>query len=418
MLGDELTVKGAPEVVLAACQGVGSDIEETVRQLAAEGLRVITVARRQLTAEQVRLIADDEDAIDELAGSELTLAGFLGISDTPRAEAPALLAALVERDIGVRLITGDHPITARAIAREMGLPVTADEVISGAEWDALSRKDQERVVTERVIFARMSPENKVQIVQTLERVGKVCAMVGDGSNDAAAIRAATVGIGVVSGGSDPASVAADVVLVDARIEALLNAIEEGRELWRRVQAAVSVLLGGNAGEVAFAIIGSAITGNSPLNTRQLLLVNIFTDALPAAALAVSKPSGPVAARRTRPRSAGTVAGGRHSRGYHRGGSNRGVGDGRGHRPSATGVHGGAGRPGIGTAGSDTARFTDPAGRVDRRRVTGRDGDPDQHPRRQPAAWLHASRPARLGAGAGLSRGCDGRGRRCDPRIRR
>ncbi|MGA8329313.1 MAG: HAD-IC family P-type ATPase, partial [Mycobacterium sp.] len=293
VLDDELTVKGAPEVVLAACTGIGPDIEETVRKLAAEGLRVITVARRRLTPEQVRMISEDEDAIEELASSDLTLVGFLGISDTPRAEAPALLAALIEREIGVRLITGDHPITATAIAREMGLPVTTDQVISGAEWDALSRKDQERVVDERVIFARMSPENKVQVVQTLERIGKVCAMVGDGSNDAAAIRAATVGIGVVARGSDSSSIAADVVLVDARIEALLTAIEEGRELWRRVQAAVSVLLGGNAGEVAFAVIGSAITGNSPLNTRQLLLVNIFTDALPAAALAVSKPSGPV-----------------------------------------------------------------------------------------------------------------------------
>jgi magnesium-transporting ATPase (P-type) len=290
---DELTVKGAPEVVLATCQDVGPDIDTTVRQLAAEGLRVIAVARRRLTPQQAKLVTEDEDAIAGLADSELSLVGFLGLSDTPRAEAPALLAALAEREIGIRLITGDHPITATAIARELGMSVAADQVISGAEWDALSRKDQERVVTERVIFARMAPENKVQIVQTLERVGKVCAMVGDGSNDAAAIRAATVGIGVVSGGSDPASIAADVVLVDARIEALLNAIEEGRELWRRVQSAVSVLLGGNAGEVAFAVIGSAITGVSPLNTRQLLLVNIFTDALPAAALAVSKPSGPV-----------------------------------------------------------------------------------------------------------------------------
>jgi cation-transporting ATPase I len=291
--GNQLTVKGAPEVVLAASKGVGPDIEETVRRLAAEGLRVIAVARRQLTAQQTQLVAKDEDAIADLAGGGLSLAGFLGLSDTPRAEAPALLAALAEREIGIRLITGDHPITATAIAREMGMSVAADQVISGAEWDALSRKDQERVVTERVIFARMSPENKVQVVQTLERAGKVCAMVGDGANDAAAIRAATVGIGVVARGSDSSSVAADVVLLDARIEALLNAIDEGRELWRRVQAAVSVLLGGNAGEVAFAIIGSAITGDSPLNTRQLLLVNIFTDALPAAALAVSKPSGPV-----------------------------------------------------------------------------------------------------------------------------
>ena len=293
MSGDELTVKGAPEVVLAASNGVGPDIEATVRGLAAEGLRVIAVARRRLTPQQAQLVTEDEDAIADLAGGELSLAGFLGLSDTPRAEAPALLAALTEREIGIRLITGDHPITAAAIARELGMSVTAEQVISGAEWDALSRKDQERVVTERVIFARMSPENKVQVVQTLERAGKVCAMVGDGANDAAAIRAATVGIGVVARGSESSSVAADVVLLDARIEALLNAIDEGRELWRRVQAAVSVLLGGNAGEVAFAIIGAAITGDSPLNTRQLLLVNIFTDALPAAALAVSKPSGPI-----------------------------------------------------------------------------------------------------------------------------
>jgi len=292
VFGDELTVKGAPEVVLAACTGIEPDIDATVRELAAAGLRVITVARRRLTGQQAHLVAADEDAIAELAGGELSLVGFLGLSDTPRAEAPALLAALAEREVGIRLITGDHPITAAAIARELGMSVTADQVISGAEWDALSRKDQERVATERVIFARMSPENKVQVVQTLERAGKVCAMVGDGANDAAAIRAATVGIGVVARGSDSSSVAADVVLLDARIEALLSAIDEGRELWRRVEAAVSVLLGGNAGEVAFAVIGSAITGESPLNTRQLLLVNIFTDALPAAALAVSKPSGP------------------------------------------------------------------------------------------------------------------------------
>src|SRR6185437_14337580 len=137
-------------------------------------------------------------AIADLARGELSLAGFLGLSDTPRAEAPALLAALTERDVGIRLITGDHPIT-------------------GAEWDALSRKDQERVVTERVIFARMSPENKVQVVQTLERAGKVSAMVGDGANDAAAIRVATVGVGVVARGSDSAHTVADVVLTDGRI---------------------------------------------------------------------------------------------------------------------------------------------------------------------------------------------------------
>src|SRR5271166_2781140 len=291
--GRELTVKGAPEVVLAACGDVGSTPEHTVAQLAADGLRVIAVARRRLTPKQAQALQQDPDAIAEFCNDGLALVGFLGLSDTPRAEAAGLLANLRQQGVGVKLITGDHPITAKAIAAELGLSVTAEQVISGSEWDSLSRKDQERVVTERVIFARMTPENKVQVVQTLEAAGALCAMVGDGSNDAAAIRAATVGIGVVAGGSDPAHMAADVVLVDARIEGLVHAIEEGRQLWRRVQAAVSVLLGGNAGEVLFAIIGSAITGTSPLNTRQLLLVNMMTDALPAAALAVSKPSGPV-----------------------------------------------------------------------------------------------------------------------------
>ncbi len=289
--GAELTVKGAPEVVLAACTDAGSSMEDTVHELAAGGLRVIAVARRRLTPKQAQAVQDDEDAIDDLCRDGMSFAGFLGLSDTPRAQASDLLAALAQREVAIRLITGDHPVTATAIARELGLPVTADEVVSGAQWNEMSRKEQERAVGERVIFARMTPENKVQIVQTLERTGRVCAMVGDGSNDAAAIRAATVGVGVVARGSDPASVAADVVLLDARIEALLHAIEEGRELWRRVQAAVSVLLGGNAGEVLFAIIGSAITGSSPLNTRQLLLVNIATDALPAAALAVSPTTG-------------------------------------------------------------------------------------------------------------------------------
>ena len=292
LTGTELTVKGAPEVVLAACgDAARASGESTVAGMAADGLRVIAVAQRRLTANQAQAVKENPDDIAEYCQDGLTLAGFLGLSDTPRAESAGLIASLRSQGVGIKLITGDHPITAKAIAEELGLPVTAEQVISGAEWDSLSRKDQERVVTERVIFARMTPENKVQVVQTLENAGVRTAMVGDGANDAAAIRAATVGIGVVAHGSDPAHLVADVVLVDGRIDALLEAIEEGRQLWRRVQAAVQVLLGGNAGEVLFAVIGSAITGVSPLNTRQLLLVNTMTDALPAAALAVSKPRG-------------------------------------------------------------------------------------------------------------------------------
>ncbi len=291
----ELTVKGAPEVVLSACGDVGKveALDGTVAEMAAGGLRVIAVAKRKLTAKQAQAIKENPDDIAEYCKDGLTLAGFLGLSDTPRPQSADLLSTLLSQGVGIKLITGDHPITARAIAEELGVPVSAGQVITGAEWDSLSRKDQERVVTERIIFARMTPENKIQVVQTLENAGVRTAMVGDGANDAAAIRAATVGIGVVAHGSESAHLVADVVLVDGRIDALLEAIEEGRQLWRRVQAAVSVLLGGNAGEVIFAIIGSAISGTSPLNTRQLLLVNTITDALPAAALAVSKPRGTV-----------------------------------------------------------------------------------------------------------------------------
>ncbi|MGB3893457.1 MAG: HAD-IC family P-type ATPase, partial [Mycolicibacter sinensis] len=252
----------------------------------------LAVARRRLTAAQLRALRDDPDALTELCRSGLTLTGFLGISDTPRAGAPQLLAELAGRGVSIRLITGDHPVTATAIAAELGMPVAADQVITGSEWNALSRKEQERAVADRVIFARMSPENKVQVVQTLERSGRVCAMVGDGANDAAAIRAASVGLGVVARGSDSAHATADIVLTDGRIGALVDAIDEGRRLWRGVQLAVTGLLGGNVGEVIFGVVGTALAGTSPLNNRQLLLMNMLTDALPATAVAVSTPAGP------------------------------------------------------------------------------------------------------------------------------
>ncbi len=296
VLGTELLVKGAPEVVLGACKNADAKVEQQVAEMAAQGLRVIAVAHGKLTAAQAREVREEPEATERLVGSGaagLTLLGFLGLADTPRADAPQLLADLAARGVDIRMITGDHPITATAIAAEMGVTVAPEHVITGSEWNALNRKEQERVVCERVIFARMSPENKVQIVQTLERAGRVTAMVGDGANDAAAIRAATVGLGVVAHGSDSAHATADVVLTDGKIGALVDAIDEGRRLWRGVQLAISGLLGGNAGEVMFSVIGTAITGNSPLNTRQLLLMNTLTDALPATAVAVSTPAGPI-----------------------------------------------------------------------------------------------------------------------------
>ena len=249
--GTELSVKGAPEVLLAACAGGHDAIGPVVGEMAADGLRVIAVARRALSAAQVAAAVEDPDALAELCTAGLQMVGLFGLSDTPRPQAAGVLAALTEQRLGIRLITGDHPMTAMAIAAELGLDVGAAQVITGAQWDALPRRGQERAVADRVVFARMSPENKVQVVQTLERVGLVCAMVGDGANDAAAIRAATVGVGVASRGSDPARLAADVMLLDGRIEALLEALDEGRQ-------AVAPGAGGGRGPVGRQCRGGGV----------------------------------------------------------------------------------------------------------------------------------------------------------------
>ncbi|WP_231639208.1 cation-translocating P-type ATPase [Mycobacterium sp. Marseille-P9652] len=291
LVGTRLTIKGSPEVLASALRRADGPVERRIDEMAADGLRVLAVAERELTAEQAAAAAADPDFLEGLCTSELTPVGLLGLADTLRPKAADVLDELARRDIGVRLITGDHPATAAVIARELGIDVTAEQVVTGSDWEAMSADDRARTAASRQVFARMTPEHKIDVVQTLERAGMVTAMVGDGVNDAAAIRAASVGIGVAARGSDAARTAADVVLLDERIEALLDALDEGRQLWRRVQSAVSMLLGGNLGEVSFALITTVLTGRSVLNARQMLLVNMLTDALPAAALAVSPQIG-------------------------------------------------------------------------------------------------------------------------------
>ncbi|BBY25331.1 haloacid dehalogenase [Mycobacterium stomatepiae] len=290
LAGDTLAVKGGPEIVLSACvEGQDDDLRAEllahVHEMATCGLRVIAVADKTLTDPELEIAADK--GLEPLCRNGLRLLGFLGITDTPRPDARELLLGLAKRDIGVRVITGDHPATARAIAREIGLDVPQDCIITGARWERLSIAERAEVVKTNVIYVRMSPEQKVQIVQQISNSGVVTAMVGDGANDAAAIRAAAVGVGVSSHGSDPARGAADVVLTEGRVGSLLEAIEEGHRLWQQAQAAVGMLLGGNAGEVAFNMYGTMVRGTAPLTARQILLVNILTDAFPTTAVAVS-----------------------------------------------------------------------------------------------------------------------------------
>jgi cation-transporting ATPase I len=288
--GPMLMVKGAPEEILPRCRFADSEVdqqraESLVLRLAEQGLRVLAVAQRRwehgTTEEET-----DADEVDAVA-HDLELMGYVGLADTARASARPLIEALVESGRRVVLITGDHPVTARAIARQLGLPSDAREV-SGAELAALDEDDRARLAADVQVFARVSPEQKVQIVAALQRCGQVTAMVGDGANDAAAIRMADVGIGVSGRGSSAARGAADIVLTDNDLGVLLDALVEGRGMWGGVRDAVSILVGGNVGEVLFTIIGTALgTGRAPVGTRQLLLVNLLTDMFPALAVAVT-----------------------------------------------------------------------------------------------------------------------------------
>jgi cation-transporting ATPase I len=190
--------------------------------------------------------------------------------------------------VRVLVATGDHPETAAAIAAQAGVP-GADRVVTGTQLARASESERARLVAGAAVFARLSPEQKVLLVGAQRRAGATLAMTGDGVNDAAAIRLADVGVGVAGAGSPAARSSADLVITDLDLTRLVDAVAEGRALWSRVRDAVAVLVGGNAGEVAFTVLGTALGGRAPIGTRQLLLVNLLTDMFPAVAVAVAAP---------------------------------------------------------------------------------------------------------------------------------
>jgi cation-transporting ATPase I len=287
--GRLLSVKGAPELVLRACTHWqrGSDIsaldtvslqqlEVLAALLGRRGLRVLGVAERVVDA------ASAVSVEDPLA--ELCFKGFVAFSDPVRSTARVALDRLVRAGVRPVMLTGDHPSTARAIAAEIGY--LSGEVLSGADLLALSDEELDARLERVSVFARVAPSQKVRVVRALQRVGRVVAMVGDGANDAPAIRRADVGIALGERSTSAARGAADVVIVDERIETVVDALVEGRAMWASVRDAVSILVGGNLGEIAFTLAGGLVDGKPPLNPRQLLLVNLLTDVAPAMAIAL------------------------------------------------------------------------------------------------------------------------------------
>lgn len=293
-----LSVKGAPEMVLPLCskwRREDSEVELTdesrfklevqVSRLGRQGLRVLAVGERELS--------EHLQTLGEADVKGFVLLGFVVFTDPIRESAKKALAGLAAAGVRPIMVTGDHPSTAEAVATELGLLRGLPHhrtVIAGAQLADLDDVELEKRLGDVAVFARVTPSQKVRIVRALQRAGRVVAMVGDGANDAPAIRLAEVGVAIGEQSTAAARAAADIVLTDGRVETLVEAIAEGRAMWASVRDAVSILIGGNLGEIGFTTLVGLISGRPPLNARQLLLVNLLTDVAPAMAIALRPPS--------------------------------------------------------------------------------------------------------------------------------
>ncbi|MFB9234678.1 HAD-IC family P-type ATPase [Plantactinospora siamensis] len=289
-----LTVKGAPERILPRCRrrrlgGQTERLEEVdhraleraLDRLAGAGHRILAVAERPVPGGHV-----DDDAVNGL-----TFLGFLAISDGVRASAAPAVRRIRAAGVHTIMITGDHPATAEAIAAIIGEGGDPQRVSTAAELDGLADEALADRLMRIDVVARCTPAHKVRIIQALQGRGRTVAMTGDGANDAPAIRLADVGIALGQRGTPAARAAADLVVTDDRLETIIATLVEGRAMWSSVRHALSILVGGNLGEIAFSVLSAATTGRSALNGRQLLLVNLLTDLAPAMAIAVRPPSG-------------------------------------------------------------------------------------------------------------------------------
>ncbi|MER7499006.1 HAD-IC family P-type ATPase [Nonomuraea pusilla] len=292
--GHLLSVKGAPEVVLTRCTHLARDgqeeplddatrrqLEREVDALALQGYRVLAVAERG---------ASSRADLDESRIERLCFRGFLGLADPVRPTAKRSVERLMRAGVRVVMVTGDHPSTAEAIAAEINA-LDGGRVMTGPELDGMDDDALTGTLPGVAVFARVTPEHKARIVTLLRRAGSVVAVTGDGANDVPAIRLADVGVALGPQAAPATRAAADIVVADDRIETIIDAIVEGRTMWGSVRDALGILLGGNVGEIAFTLGSSLLTRRSALNARQLLLVNLLTDMLPAMAVAVRPPTG-------------------------------------------------------------------------------------------------------------------------------
>lgn len=297
-----IVTKGAPDVLVGRSESILWDgrqqrlaqdmknkVEEAINELASQALRTIAIGFREVSASTV--ILDEKEA-----EKDLTLIGLQGMIDPPRPEVRKAVKECKEAGIKTVMITGDHIITARAIAKQLGILAKGNKVLDGNTLEKMTVEDLEKEVENVTVFARVSPEHKLKIVKAFQNNGHVVAMTGDGVNDAPAIKTADIGIAMGNTGTDVAKEASALVLVDDNFATIKEAIKEGRNIYENIRKFIRYLLASNVGEILVMLFAMLMGLPLPLVPIQILWVNLVTDGLPAMALGLDKPEDDVMRR--------------------------------------------------------------------------------------------------------------------------
>jgi P-type Ca2+ transporter type 2C len=275
-ISSQVWANGRTEPLDAAWQ---ARIEAANSRLAGQGLRVLGVAFRLL--EQIPATASLEDELER----ELIFVGLIGMIDPPRPEVKEAVEVVAAAGIRTVMITGDHPLTAQQIARELRIaPAEGGRVLTGQDLAQLTVEELEQVVEDVAVYARVAPEQKLNIVQALQRRGHVVAMTGDGVNDAPALRQADIGVAMGITGTDVSKEAANMVILDDNFATIKNAVEEGRTIYDNVRKFVKYIVTSNSAEVAVMFTAQLLGMGLPLSTLQILWMNLVTDGVPGLAL--------------------------------------------------------------------------------------------------------------------------------------
>ena len=294
-------VKGAFDMMAARC--VSGDLEaakEKNDEMSRGALRVLAVGYKFLEEAP-------EDPTSEELENGLTLLGLVGMIDPPRPEAKAAVATCRQAGIKPVMITGDHVVTASAIAKELGILGEDDKAITGAQLDAMTDQELDREVERISVYARVSPENKIRIVKAWQRKDQVVSMTGDGVNDAPALKAADIGCAMGITGTDVAKGAADMTLTDDNFATIVDAVREGRGIYANIKKVVGFLLGTNIGEVLTVFFAMLLWHKTPLLSMQLLWINLVTDSLPAISLGMEAVESDVMDHKPKPKDEGIFA---------------------------------------------------------------------------------------------------------------